>query len=479
MLKQKNSFHLPFPANKDVFRWGPVPGRFFYLSVFCEVHFKHFRKAYGENWSKTLFLFKDGRMFFICNTPALQAVGEKVFLRYLLPAKNRKKIYKEWQKYVKDLTELERLLNDAKLSSLSDKQLLNIWNNFNRIYIKFWVASSIPELANYGSVNYLERKLAAYIPDEQLRSETLEVLTAPIRYSFYQEEEIALSKTQDISKHQKNYFWLKNSYAGTQILPIKFFERHKKELSPKLENEIKLKLSETKTRKQQARKHFKLPEGIMKASEAISDGVWWQDERKKYIFISLHYLDILAKEIGRRFGYSFSDFNHLWYSEVAEIIKRKNLKKIIQARKRGFGGLYFHSCKMLTPQETLYFWKTYETKHTDKTQTEIRGVIASKGQGKKVVARVRILLDPHKAESFKLGEILLAPMTSPEYIFAMKKAVAVITDTGGLTSHAAIVSRELGVPCIVDTKIATKIFKDGDVVEVDTHSGIVKLTKKA
>ena len=68
-------------------------------------------------------------------------------------------------------------------------------------------------------------------------------------------------------------------------------------------------------------------------------------------------------------------------------------------------------------------------------------------------------------------------MTSPEYIFAMRKAGAVLTDTGGLTSHAAIVSRELGVPCLVGTKLATKIFKNGDVVEIDPEAGTAKKLK--
>ena len=56
----------------------------------------------------------------------------------------------------------------------------------------------------------------------------------------------------------------------------------------------------------------------------------------------------------------------------------------------------------------------------------------------------------------------------------MKKAIAIVTDTGGITSHAAIVSRELGKPCIAGTKIATKVFKDGDLIEVDANKGIVK-----
>ena len=62
------------------------------------------------------------------------------------------------------------------------------------------------------------------------------------------------------------------------------------------------------------------------------------------------------------------------------------------------------------------------------------------------------------------------------FIFT-EKAGAIVTDEGGLTSHAAIVSRELKIPCIVGTKIATKILKDGDIVEVDAENGIVRKIK--
>ncbi len=64
--------------------------------------------------------------------------------------------------------------------------------------------------------------------------------------------------------------------------------------------------------------------------------------------------------------------------------------------------------------------------------------------------------------------------TSPEYIDAIRRAGAIVTDVGGLTSHAAIVSRELNIPCIVGTKIATTVLKDGDLVEVDATNGVVR-----
>jgi pyruvate,water dikinase len=90
---------------------------------------------------------------------------------------------------------------------------------------------------------------------------------------------------------------------------------------------------------------------------------------------------------------------------------------------------------------------------------------------------VKIVIDPRKVEDFSIGDILVTTMTTPEYIFVMKKAAAILTDTGGLTSHAAIVSRELGIPCIVGTKIATRVLKDGDLVEVDADSGVVRILK--
>jgi len=72
------------------------------------------------------------------------------------------------------------------------------------------------------------------------------------------------------------------------------------------------------------------------------------------------------------------------------------------------------------------------------------------------------------------GDILVSKMTDPEIVAAMKKAGAIITDSGGITCHAAIVSRELGIPCVISTKFATKLFEDGDRVEVDADKGIIK-----
>jgi phosphohistidine swiveling domain-containing protein len=105
---------------------------------------------------------------------------------------------------------------------------------------------------------------------------------------------------------------------------------------------------------------------------------------------------------------------------------------------------------------------------------EIKGNSAYKGY---IKGKVRIV-EPHtKVKIFNKGDILIAKMTTPDLIPYIKKASAIVTDEGGITCHAAIVSREMKKPCVIGTKIATKVFKDNDLVEVDANKGTVKKLK--
>ncbi len=104
-----------------------------------------------------------------------------------------------------------------------------------------------------------------------------------------------------------------------------------------------------------------------------------------------------------------------------------------------------------------------------------------KGQtalGGKVSGIVKIILDPANADHFNEGDILVTAMTRPDYTHLLNKAAAVITDGGGILCHAAIVAREIGIPTIVGTEIATQVFKNGDHIEVDADQGIAKKSYK-
>ncbi len=86
---------------------------------------------------------------------------------------------------------------------------------------------------------------------------------------------------------------------------------------------------------------------------------------------------------------------------------------------------------------------------------------------------VKIVPDPSQIDKVLEGDILVAEMTTPDFVPAMKRAAAIVTDRGGRTAHAAIVSRELGIPCIVGSEKATAILKDGQVITVDGSNGKV------
>lgn len=101
----------------------------------------------------------------------------------------------------------------------------------------------------------------------------------------------------------------------------------------------------------------------------------------------------------------------------------------------------------------------------------LTGRVGNPGKAK---GTARVTLQEDINPSIKAGEILVCPMTTPDHIGLMKKSAAIITDMGGILSHASIVARELKKPCITATINATKVLKDGDLIEVDADNGVVR-----
>ncbi len=161
--------------------------------------------------------------------------------------------------------------------------------------------------------------------------------------------------------------------------------------------------------------------------------------------------------------------------EVEEFVKQKKLptRKELDKRLEGFVHMYSSIFKI---KDLGIFLKdkniSVETEKTTLSKDSFSGSVAY--AGKIVHGKVKIILNSMEMAGFKEGMILVTPMTAPEYLAIMKKATAIITNEGGITCHAAIVARELKKPCIIGTKIATQVLKDGDMVEVDTSQGIIR-----
>ena len=108
----------------------------------------------------------------------------------------------------------------------------------------------------------------------------------------------------------------------------------------------------------------------------------------------------------------------------------------------------------------------------DGVSTNIKGNTAFPGYAKGIV---RIINTQEDIKEFNQGDILVSLNTSPDLIPIIKKAGAILTNEGGIMCHAAIIAREFKIPCITGTKIATKVLKDGDIIEVNAENGTVKM----
>jgi len=166
----------------------------------------------------------------------------------------------------------------------------------------------------------------------------------------------------------------------------------------------------------------------------------------------------------------------LKYAMPEEIISLKLSPIILALRQKRYvlklikGKLY-----LLTGEKAQSFAKIFKKgakEAIDSTTTEFKGMSAYPG---KISGKVTVVLHDSDLSNVCDGDILVSPMTRTSFIYAMKKAGAFITDEGGVTCHAAIVARELKKPCIVGTRIASKILKTGMKITVDANSGLINI----
>jgi len=185
----------------------------------------------------------------------------------------------------------------------------------------------------------------------------------------------------------------------------------------------------------------------------------------------------LLKEIAKRLNVTLAEVQFMLQGEIRDALEDGLInRKVIADR-------LTKSCVLYTKKdfERVYVGEEAEIlkrgikTEIDHTQTEFRGQTAQPGFAKGIV---KIVIRAKDMSKMNQGDILVSIATDPDIVPAMKKAAAIVTEQGGITSHAAIVSRELGTPCIIGTKIATKLLKDGDIVEVDANKGVVRIIKK-
>ena len=179
----------------------------------------------------------------------------------------------------------------------------------------------------------------------------------------------------------------------------------------------------------------------------------------------------LAGESLKQFGYSPKLAKFLTVAELELLANGKQVNwKDLTERSKGF--VYCKGKVYLTHDyQDAFTQNDYLYEEEKPHGNSIKGTVAS--AGKTIRGRVKKLFVVEQVRDFPEGAVLVTPMTVPDFIPAMNRAIAIVTDEGGVTCHAAIVSREMKKPCVIGTRFATTLFNDGDEIEVNSETGVV------
>ncbi len=286
----------------------------------------------------------------------------------------------------------------------------------------------------------------------------------------------------DLEQHTQKYGWVYYVYAGPAFSETQFLEFIQDYLKQQVEPQKRLGEMIAEQRKidalrEQYIKELKPDVFNEMIFRLASKMVWAKPRRKDYQSKSYYHIEKLMREIGRRLGLSLRQARSIPPHMIREALSSGHIDvNLVNS---------LHNIHVVVPTdngqvhilqdaEAQAFAKKYFHQQSETTTvpvSELKGNCACKGFAKGTVRIVNWTGDMHK---MKDGDILVSIATTPAIVPSMKKAAAIVTDEGGLTCHASIVSRELNIPCVVGTKVATSTFKDGDMVEVDASNGIIR-----
>ena len=188
-------------------------------------------------------------------------------------------------------------------------------------------------------------------------------------------------------------------------------------------------------------------------------------------------IKINAAKIGRRLGFDGDLLRYFTLQEIKDFFKQKKISKNKLAelfnRRKGYFYLFFKNRDIIKTDKKLIAKLKKGLLDGGRESRIVRGITAYPGK-----AKGRVLNSFHGVKNYKPNHILVTNITKPQDTPLLKKFLAIVTDEGGILSHVAVIAREFKIPAVMSTKNATRVLKDGDLVEVDAGEGIIKKLNK-
>ncbi|MBI4100499.1 hypothetical protein HY439_02050 [Candidatus Microgenomates bacterium] len=415
----------------DWYEW-ERPSRIHHLVLTLEAGLAPMKQYYGYSFPAAHLVFDYDNVAWFFRMSDFRKLGEKLIPIYLA---KKKQVWKDFH---------------GSASTLWDHKN---YRSFYENYINFWKVAYIPEFISFNIDSLLKPGERIVIQEKSFTEEYEDLL-----WKMAKSAEQKGIENIDISPILKNYFWIRNSYYGIHRLT-----------EEEIKTEVRKKIGKVKQKPTRMKDPTSLSKELIQVGK---DMVLMQDIRKKYMMKAAYFLHEHLKVIGERLGLSMMQMEQTVPQEVLHIDKlMPELGEQLKIRQRSCTIAYDPKVGIKVFSGQIFFPKGVQRK----AKFEVRGMVACGG---KSVGRAKIVKNVDQIYKVNHGDIIVSPMTSPDLMPAIRRCVAIVTDFGGITCHAAIVAREFNVPCIVGTHDATEKIHDDDLVEVDANSGIVRVLER-
>jgi len=371
--------------------------------------------------------------------------------------------------------------NLVKISEKSsqDENLVIAFKNYMESYHKFSTFMFFPIGIEKIITNKVKEHLKKFLKEEEFQ-EVFNKITTPPRILDSIREQVDLMKialkieenpaieVELIKKHIEYYGYL---YVYNQDENLPSLESYKERLHYLVNNNNKVRAIEeeyNKTNKEfnEIIKKLNISGHILDLIKILREYVYLRSYRLEMLNKSNFLIQPLLIKISKKFNLNLQEVCALTAEDIINLLEiEKRINGYIYLQQGNNYKIFTDNLEEIKEEE---FGKEEDYIEVNK----IEGLTSCKG---KVIGKVRVILKKEEISILQKGEILVTSMTTPEYIVAMEKSAAIITDEGGVLCHAAIVSREMNIPCVIGTKIATKVLKTGDLIEVDANNGLIKI----
>lgn len=415
-----------------------------------------------------------------CDGPEWSRLGKLVVKRLMSEPRFRNNLIYQIRNHADILFKWNNSVLKKNLAGFSAKELLQLHRKGLRVSGDLYSWAILPAYADFTEgvlSDFLTSLLKKHGLDQIRANEAFVVLTTPRKMSYFQREEKELKNIaksvknnkltpavrKKIELHTKKWEFLGYIFLGRSIRPAYFIRRLRGMLKDQ-EDIIKESCKIT----------VRLPKYELELFKAVAELLWLKDYRKAALMKYYYTADKICKALAKGAKIRYKDILMMQESELIQAVNKGVLPDDMRERHKQCAMLILNGkmpAFIITGNKAKQIIARLKKSRKAEKKSEIVGQVAYPGV---VKGRVRLVRTEKESRKVKPGEILVATMTFPDLVPAMKRAAAFVTDTGGITCHAAIVAREMKKPCIIGTKHATQLLKDGDRVEVDANKGIVK-----